>query len=441
MSAGRAVIPMLCVAALALAACGRAARDTPPATAASRPGVVDSDRFPHALHTGDDPRIRGYAGGRGLGCTDCHLATLVTAGKTARPGADQHAPCDSCHREEFYRPPGAFCRNCHVTVDPTRAKASPLVAYPERGLQKMLAARFSHALHLDRDDMDEAVGFHVDCGDCHVRDASSRDPLLPGHAQCARCHQDQAAASSKLAMSDCAGCHPSRKVELTRGRKLITGDLVFAHATHEQDLAGQAIDCRACHDQVVGSRAAEDQEVPAMQRCAVCHEDPGKTPDRVRIENCGVCHQRITAGAAPRNHLVAAASGGVPEDHTLGFRKDHADQARAADARCAYCHTGLSGSPRDSCNECHTRWAPRDHTLDFADESHGREAVLDRDRCATCHSGEFCTACHAQPPRSHRPMAEFRQGGHAEAARFDLRSCFACHTAEDTCAQCHRGSR
>ena len=35
----------------------------------------------------------------------------------------------------------------------------------------------------------------------------------------------------------------------------------------------------------------------------------------------------------------------------------------------------------------------------------------------------------------------FRQGGNAELARFDTRSCFACHTFESTCSDCHRGQR
>jgi hypothetical protein len=244
-------------------------------------------------------------------------------------------------------------------------------------------------------------------------------------------------------MENCAGCHPARDVDLRRGRKLITGDLIFAHENHELDKAGKAIACRTCHEQVEGSRAPEDQQPPTMQSCATCHEDPDRTPDRVRIENCGVCHSQLNAGVAPRNHMAGGLPGdkALPEDHTLAFRTDHAEQAGASDARCGFCHTGLSGSPRDSCQECHATWAPRDHTIGFKDEAHGREAVVDRDRCAVCHSADFCTACHSQPPRSHQPLGEFRLGGHAEAARFDLRSCFACHTEAATCSQCHRSKR
>ena len=85
--------------------------------------AADSDRFPHDLHTSDDPTIRGFQG-RGLACADCHPAEAVAQGKIARPGANQHFPCDVCHKDEFYKAPGAFCRNCHASVDPTKKGAN-----------------------------------------------------------------------------------------------------------------------------------------------------------------------------------------------------------------------------------------------------------------------------------------------------------------------------
>src|SRR5215204_835252 len=67
--------------------------------------AVDSDRFPHGVHTGDKPEIRQWQG-RGLGCADCHDAGAVREGRVARPGTSQHAPCDDCHKAEFAKPPG-----------------------------------------------------------------------------------------------------------------------------------------------------------------------------------------------------------------------------------------------------------------------------------------------------------------------------------------------
>jgi hypothetical protein len=399
--------------------------------------AVASDRFPHALHTGNDPRIRGYKG-RGLACTDCHPRDAVLAGERARPGRADHAPCDECHKSEFYQPPGIFCKNCHTEVVPTLRGATKLQPYPERGYQHALASDFSHRVHLDRPAMERAVGFHVGCADCHARDRDSLDPSLPGHAECARCHAQNAAAKKVAAMDNCASCHPARDVGLKRGRLFIVGDLIFSHAAHVADTSGAAIACELCHDDIERSRSVTDASVPPMQRCAECHEDAARTPERVRLARCEVCHSAITAGSAPRSHHVGKQ---VPESHTLEFRHNHGEAALEPDARCEFCHDGLSGSPRDRCYECHVVMRPRSHDLGWRDDAHGREASAERDGCQTCHQSDWCTACHAIPPRSHQPLGQFRLGGHAQPARFELSSCFACHTFQDTCSSCHRSVR
>jgi hypothetical protein len=136
-----------------------------------------------------------------------------------------------------------------------------------------------------------------------------------------------------------------------------------------------------------------------------------------------------------------AGSKDLPEDHTLEFRRNHGEQARDKNSNCRFCHDAVSGRSQETCFQCHTIMRPRDHGLAWRDDEHGREAAADTDRCATCHEADYCTACHSVTPRSHQPFAEFRLGGHADAARFDLRSCFACHTFDDSCSACHRGIR
>lgn len=412
---------------------------TSEATSALPKGAVpaDSDRFPHSLHTGDNERIRSYKG-RGLMCTDCHPAEAVVKGEYARPGLNQHSPCDDCHADEFFKPPGKFCKNCHTDINPLVKGATKMQPYPERGFRRVLASKFSHRMHLDTGDMDSEVGFHVSCNDCHLRDPKSKDPRLPGHKQCARCHAKKKKAREAVNMSDCKACHPQRDVELVRGRIFIKRDLIFAHSDHVKDRAGAAINCDTCHSDVRRSRSAEDVSVPRMQRCATCHEDSHKTPERVRISRCETCHQTIDSGSPPANHLVGK---GLPESHTVEFRTNHGEQARSKDANCRFCHEGLTDSTRDTCFQCHQLMRPRDHNLGWREDAHGREAAADRERCATCHQADYCTACHSIPPRSHQPFAEFRLGGHAQVARFDMRSCYACHTFERTCSSCHRRLR
>ena len=419
---------------LVVVACGSPRSSTAPSRAIGSI-AVDSDRFPHALHTGTRPEIRGWQG-RGLGCADCHDAAAVAAGRVARPGTQQHAPCDDCHKAEFEKPPGPLCRVCHTAVDPMHEHASPLQVYPDRGTTQTLGATFSHRLHLDTARMERETSAHVSCTDCHERNAA-RDPLPSGHKACARCHEQSAQVKARLPMENCAGCHVQRNVELRRGRLFITGDLKFAHATHEVDRAGAPVACTTCHAGVGDSSSREDMAVPAMVRCAQCHEDSKRSPERVRMTNCAVCHSQIQEGAPPVDHLV---TGGRPADHTLEFRKHHGDAAAAKDANCRFCHTELAGSPEDSCFQCHEVMRPRDHNVMFRDD-HGREAEADGSRCASCHQPETCVACHSVPPRSHTPLAEFRLGGHAQQARFGLTACLTCHTFEDTCARCHRGTR
>jgi hypothetical protein len=420
-------------------ACGSSTGGGGAATRMAEPAgsiKIASDRFPHGLHTGSRPEIRNWRG-RGLACADCHDSKAVREGRVARPGLDQHSPCDDCHKAEFAKPPGLLCKVCHSAVDPRATGASPLQPYPERGAIQTLASTFSHRSHLDAASMEAATGSHVSCSDCHERNAETRDPMVPGHKACARCHEQNASAKGKLAMEHCAGCHPDRSVDLKRGRLFITGDLKFHHATHETDRAGQPVACATCHASVEQSTSRDAMAVPAMERCATCHEDAKRSPDRVRMDNCAVCHGQIEAGTPPTSHMV---SGTRPTDHTIEFRKHHSDAASARDAKCRFCHKEVAGAHEDSCFQCHQVMKPRDHNLMFRDD-HGREAQVDGSRCAACHTPETCVACHSVPPRSHTPIADFRQGGHAEQARFGLTSCLTCHTYQDTCSKCHRGTR
>jgi hypothetical protein len=422
--------------------CGRSSSTTTPSP--QRGSIaVDTDRFPHGVHTGNAAEIRNYKG-RGLGCADCHDASQVKTGGSTRPGMQSHAPCDDCHKAEFYKPPGPLCLVCHTAVDPkaprgaalSQVSASPLQPYPERGRQQVLASVFSHQQHLDREGMDGAVGFHLDCADCHSRNDKG-EPQVPQHAACIRCHEKEPRPTTKLPMTNCNGCHLSRNVELARGRRFITGDLKFDHGTHQKDRSGAAVPCSACHSDIASSQSREDAGVPAMERCAQCHEDSQKSPDRVRMGQCSVCHAGMSSGTPPTNHGV---TGAVPSSHTLEFRKSHGASAAAPDSNCRFCHTELSGAKEDSCFQCHQVMKPRDHSLMWRDD-HGKSAQANNDRCAACHTADTCVACHSVPPRSHSPLGEFKLGGHAQAARFGMSTCLACHTYEDTCVKCHRGAR
>jgi Cytochrome c3 len=372
---------------------------------------------PTLRETGPARFGHGVPAHAGMDCMGCHAGV---------PGKDDHAPCDGCHKQEFQQTPGRFCSVCHEKV--VIGGKSPVV-YPPAAADRALAAKFSHQLHADMGKMEEKVGHHVACRDCHKSVEADRDMAHPRHAECEGCHQ-----RFSPRMSMCAGCHVDQ--EERRTRRLIVGDLRFKHSVHETDATGAAIPCASCHTNVRQAARTGGVDPPPIGACVACHGDRARTPGRVRMNQCEACHAQPETGfarlVAPRSHLGRA---GRPDDHTLAFRRDHWAEAQRDPARCAGCHAGTSGGA-STCDDCHQVFRPSDHTITWRELDHGSEASISSSRCATCHGGEYCSACHSARPRSHA-MADFGRSGHAMAARANLQSCFTCHRIERECAACH----
>jgi hypothetical protein len=413
-----------------LGCAGRASRPPDPETAVAL-------RFPHEA----TPHAQ-------LPCTTCHAEADVRAGKAARPGKPDHAPCDqgACHAREFQAAPGALCDLCHADVAPWQPGGTTLAPYPPVGPTRTVASEFSHALHLDKQKMDQRVGFHVACSDCHGRAVTASDYEQPGHAACARCHDDDAPVKLPARLRDCRACHRRELGELVRERVLVHGDVRFQHANHEADTRGRGIACVECHRDIGRNQTARARATPDMAACVACHDDSKRTPEIYAMSACATCHATSTAAGlglvAPRSHLPPRDK---PDTHTLAFRKDHGADARRDPAGCAKCHTGMSGR-RENCDECHLVMRPLDHVPAWAELMHGEDAATDAPRCATCHQGDFCTTCHARRPRSHEPKTTWAPANdptpaHAFSARQNIRKCLTCHPFENDCATsgCHGG--
>lgn len=403
--------------AVALGACRRASRQPLP------PPQAEPDRFPHPAHAQ-------------LACTPCHDQAAAIAGTVRMPGSDDHAACDdlACHGDAFARPPGDLCKVCHTSVDPTGREPSPLRTYPAIDGVRALPSRFSHASHLDDAAIERAVGFHVACADCHEVDRDGR-PGPATHGACARCHAAEVGLPDAPAMSGCAACHASATAARVP-RQLIVRDLRFDHASHRADARGTAIACATCHQRTRTAESSLDHQAPPIAACVECHDDSSRVPVGKRMRVCETCHTAIalTFGAlAPRSHLPATE---LPVDHTLAFRRDHALDAADA-SRCARCHTMMSGAAESACDECHTAMRPRDHNVVWREIDHGSEALADRDRCATCHVVDYCSACHRQRPRSHGPLGTFEAADHGDLARQNPTACITCHDLARDCARCH----
>lgn len=393
------------------------------------PTESERGRFPHSRH-GD------------VACTECHDLRAVMAGRPERPGADEHAPCDrdACHRTAFMVAPGPLCELCHTGVDPQQSTQAPLTPYPPISGRRALAASFSHERHLDFDLMEDQVGFHVSCTDCHALDEKGQ-LQRPDHAVCGRCHAPEASPPGAPTMAQCQECHVERRAQPSRLRTFIVGDLRFRHANHRQDRTGKTIGCAECHTETRAVSETGGHEAPPMAACVACHDNEKRTPRNRRMRVCETCHatvQQSIGAIAPRSHLPALER---PEDHTRAFRRDHSAEAAAQPQRCARCHTFMSGSPRDTCDDCHRTMRPESHTVTWREFDHGPAAATRTENCATCHQAEFCIACHTITPRSHFPRLEFRNGGHGTFARFKLRSCMTCHAPDTDCTGpgCHDG--
>jgi len=392
-----------------------AAACTPPRRAEPPLPEVDPSRLDHAKHAQ-------------IACISCH--------RTRRPGADDHTPCDDsgCHKQEFAATPGKVCLVCHTDVV-AQPLAAPLKDYPIQDAWQALPPTFSHAKHLDSAVMEQRVGFHVACNDCHLRNDAK---VRPDHATCSRCHAAEVELAKVPAMENCSGCHRGQSRQRVRAR-VLTGDIKFHHDQHRRDVKGAAIKCEDCHKRSAVSTGYDDHAAPRVESCVSCHDDSARVPYELRMRICEGCHFEIAASLtkiAPRSHLPATER---PLDHTLAFRRDHAEAAGRAASRCATCHVQMSGNSKDACDECHQRMLPSDHRITFRELDHGPDAVADRNRCATCHVVEFCTACHAQRPRSHGLLGTFNQE-HARLSRINPRPCLTCH-GQTFCADCHQIGR
>ena len=388
---------------------------------------LDPTRMSHAVHAA-------------IACDSCHRAGT-------RPGADDHAPCDDakCHAPAFLGAPTLFCQVCHTAIT-TAPLVAPLKAYPTDDLWQVMPPRFSHRQHLDAKGVESRVGFHVSCVDCHTRDAAlSR----PSHATCARCHAAEVKLAGAPTMSECARCHDRGEHPRTSMR-IIRGDLrAFSHDRHRTDRKNRAIRCEECHPQTATAKGYLDLAAPRVESCVTCHDDVDRVPPDQRMRVCETCHSQVTAtltALAPRSHLPATER---PLDHTIAFRRDHAEVAATSASRCATCHVQMSGNAQQACDECHQTMLPSDHRITWRELDHGPEAGADRERCATCHVVDFCTACHSQRPRSHGMSGTFTTE-HGQLARLNIRPCLTCHVADYagpmglpaivSCADCHDAS-
>jgi hypothetical protein len=307
--------------------------------------------------------------------------------------------------------------------------------------------------------------------------------LFPG---CTGCHAGAAEPRSPLwpAADDCSACHDGtgeRTVDWSPPTDPRASNLRFTHAEHAAEVrrasgADSTLRCPACH---AGTDADPMQvRLAVVQKCLDCHgirTGHLEAPDSA----CATCHVPLVRAVRFTREDVGRFPE-PPSHRAIGFvEQGHGKQARegrtGVAASCATCHA------RDFCAECHVNapevpaiqaLAPDPRSLAHQAElrapvthedpaflrRHGDQVRRSAARCATCHTRESCSSCHAGSPvavqaipaagpgRGPGARVERARPGshgldfsetHAEPASSRPQSCSACH-AQPQCLSCHR---
>jgi hypothetical protein len=279
---------------------------------------------------------------------------------------------------------------------------------------------FSHARHGASEDLA--------CLDCHKKAATEDLASMPKMAQCMTCHEG---IDEKKPEERRLAALYGPKPQWTKV-KAMPADLVFSHKRHVTE---NKIDCSACHN-VASENVAERAQVDMVGTCMACHarqplegvkDEDGKRVTRASLvaNDCAVCHREIRKDRPPSSHEFTTDR--PPRSHQRIWREVHgqvARDSRLSKDRCALCHT------QDFCSKCHQQEAPPSHTGFWRERGHGVAVDMNRSSCAVCHRSDFCDRCHRETaPRTHVGAWGAPRDSH----------CYSCHgLARGTgCGMCH----
>lgn len=216
-------------------------------------------------------------------------------------------------------------------------------------------------------------------------------------------------------------------------------ELIFSHKKH----VGMEFECLTCHDSVEGSESGEDNNLPNMDVCMVCHD--GETAS----EECDACH---TNPDDPQTYPR------VDNYHKMFAHRTHLER----DTECAVCHVGVSeveiatvaNLPRmqvcmqchqaslalQDCETCHEDYRllrPESHSNLWV-SIHRDQAKIDQTGCADCHGQDYCQSCHQTENLDGLVHDLNYMYNHSQDARVKAVECMSCHETRDFCSDCHR---
>ncbi|HET7503714.1 MAG TPA: cytochrome c3 family protein [Kofleriaceae bacterium] len=205
-----------------------------------------------------------------LPCAACHPLT-----RTGEVSVTGHAPCATCHADDFGLRQPRICGACHNGTEPWRA----LVADRGPPDRTEFGATLDHERH------------GGPCTRCHALTTPAVQLRPPrGHRACTgkACHAVAGGPAPRLA--ECERCHrPGLALDRQVARLGAPWSVRtrFDHASHARAGAASALACAACH---VDLHAADVTALPTPPKgtCAPCHD--GATAFKLTGTTCTRCH-------------------------------------------------------------------------------------------------------------------------------------------------------
>lgn len=272
------------------------------------------------------------------------------------------------------------------------------------GAQKVdRGIRFPHDKHKEDNE----------CATCH--DTAAGGAIMPTHDVCSACHDIDV---DNPTPETCGMCHTREDYSIEPIKRLLPEDVKFEHGKH----VDKEIACDTCHPN------PDKAKLPAQALKPFCMDCHGQTD--AKLNECSVCHTQISKDTVP------AMRGGVKIAHDAPeiWKRQHGRESLIDPAFCALCHDDEA-----SCEECHRKNAPDNHTVAWRRTGHGFHATMDRQKCAVCHEEDSCIQCHQNTrPASHRRASWGAPiNGHCVNCHFpaERTNCTVCHeTIEHECA-------
>ncbi len=164
----------------------------------------------------------------------------------------------------------------------------------------------------------------------------------------------------------------------------------FDHRVHMPVMDEVGWICLPCH--TIG--ATKEPEVPGGE-IRPTFTDPANSVLLPTQEICHTCHQQDNPLGAPSPCRTCHETENLPppDSHHFAWKRDHAREAVLQPEHCAGCHTGWM------CAGCHSR---RDDLGSGVHDGnwlslHGMAARTDPVSCEDCHQGDTCRQCHTDP--------------------------------------------